>query len=298
MRRDAPRRCGGLVLVGVGRDRTWSAAERGGVRLTGQTGSMQHGEEALPGGNVSGGVVRIGDTVRRPTGPWTPAVHALLAHLHAVGFRAAPRPLGIDDQGREVLTFIPGQAAWPDRLSLLEPAHQLARVARVIRDFHDAVQDFTPPPDARWQVLIPADDSEIIAHHDLGPWNLVIGDDALWAFIDWDTAGPGSRLWDIAYALHGFVPLSADARLQRTDVSERLRCFVDAYGLDEAQRRELVRLLGRRTRSMHEFLRDQAALGVQPWTRLWAEGHGDIWRADAEYVELREDDWLQALLVG
>src|SRR5262249_49783642 len=42
------------------------------------------------------------DTVRRPAGPWTPAVHALLTHLHAAGFHGAPRPLGIDEHGREI----------------------------------------------------------------------------------------------------------------------------------------------------------------------------------------------------
>ncbi|MEV3913366.1 MULTISPECIES: phosphotransferase enzyme family protein [Streptomyces] len=260
---------------------------------------MQHDDEQpLPGGNVSDGVVRVGDTVRRPAGPWTPSVHALLAHLNEVGFSAAPRPLGIDDQGREVLTFMPGHVVWPDRFSLMEPARQLARVARLIRDFHDAVQDFTPPSDAHWQTLIPPEGSDIIVHNDLAPWNLVVADETRWALIDWDAAGPGSLLWDVAYAIHGFIPLSAHPDWQRPDAAERLRVFADAYGLDESERRRLVPLLGRRTRSMHDFLRDQAAQGVQPWARLWAEGHGDAWRNDAEYIEQREDQWVHALLAG
>ena len=81
--------------------------------------------------------------------------------------------------------------------------------------FHDAVAGFTPPPGARWQVLMPADGDEIIAHHDLAPWNLVMGD-GQWAFIDWDTAAPGTRLWDLAYAMHGFAPLSADPAVQQS----------------------------------------------------------------------------------
>ncbi|WP_234434242.1 phosphotransferase [Streptomyces sp. NRRL F-5126] len=100
----------------------------------------------------------------------------------------------------------------------------------------------------------------MIAHHDLAPWNLVIADDTQWAFIDWDCAGPGARLWDIAYAVHGFIPLSADTAWQRHDAADRLRVFVNAYGLDEGERRELIPLLGRRTRSMHDFLRAQALL--------------------------------------
>lgn len=163
-----------------------------------------------------------------------------------------------------------GHVVWPDRFSLLESARNLSGVAGLIRDFHDAVQGFTPPADAHWQVLIPAEGSDIIAHHDLAPWNLVVAGEAQWTFIDWDTAGPGSRLWDVAYAMHGFIPLSAHPDWQRPDAADRLRVF----------------------------LREQAARGVQPWATLWTEGHGDAWRNDAEYIEQREDRWKHALLGG
>ncbi|MDL4818410.1 phosphotransferase enzyme family protein [Actinomadura opuntiae] len=259
---------------------------------------MIEDEQPLTGGNVSAGVVRIGDTVRRPAGPWTPAVHALLSHLHDAGFRAAPRPLGIDEQGREVLTYVPGTTVWPDHFALMDGLDSVERVARLVRDFHDAVQGFTPPPDARWQVLIPPDACEIIAHHDLAPWNLVAGDDGAWAFIDWDTAAPGSRLWDLAYACQSFIPLSADPAWRRADAAVRLGVFADAYGLDERQRRELVPLLGRRARAMHDFLRAQAAAGRQPWVTLWGQGHGDTWRGNAEYIEDRQELWARALLGG
>ena len=107
------------------------------------------------GGNVSGGVLRLGDTVRRPAGPWIPAMHALLGHLHATGFHVAPRPLGLDEHGREVLTFIPGIVAWPDNFHPLDPGDRVHRVAWLIRDFHDAVTGFRPPPNARWQAPTP-----------------------------------------------------------------------------------------------------------------------------------------------
>ncbi|NUR91634.1 MAG: phosphotransferase [Nonomuraea sp.] len=251
-------------------------------------------EVPLTGGNVSDGVVRVGDTVRRPAGPWTPAVHALLAHLHGVGFRGAPKPLGIDEHGREVLSFAPGRVVWPDAFDLVEPVERLARVGRLVRDFHDASAGFTPPPDARWQELIPPDRCDLVIHHDLAPWNLVIGDE--YVLIDWDTAAPGSRLWDVAYALHGFVPLSAHPDWQQRDMAARVRVFADAYGLGEGDRRELLPLLARRTRSMHDFLREQAARGAQPWAGLWARGHGEVWRDDAEYIERRAAQWERALL--
>jgi aminoglycoside phosphotransferase (APT) family kinase protein len=256
---------------------------------------MSGTEIPLSGGNVSSGVVRVGDTVRRPAGPWTPAVHALLAHLHLAGFHGAPRPLGVDERGREVLTFIPGTVAWPGGFRQLNGDGQLRRAARLIRDFHDAVAGFTPPPGAQWQVLMPADGDEIIAHHDLAPWNLIIAEHG-WAFIDWDGAAPGTRLGDLAYAMHGFAPLSADPALKRDDAGRRLRLIADAYGLTEAQRLDIVPLLARRTRAMHAFLAREAARGTQPWARLWQEGHGDAWDADTSYIAQREARWHQALL--
>jgi Ser/Thr protein kinase RdoA (MazF antagonist) len=255
---------------------------------------MSDVEIPLVGGNMSGGVVRVGDTVRRPAGPWTPAVHALLEHLHAVGFRGAPRPLGLDGRGREVLTYMPGTVPWPD-LRLVGPEDGLRRVARLVREFHDAVADFVPPPDARWQALIPPEGTAIIAHHDLAPWNLVVHEDRS-AFIDWDVAAPGSREWDVTYAMRGFVPLSANPAYRRDDAPARLRVFADAYGLTADERETIVPMLARRAAAVHDFLRDQARLGVSPWARHWREGHGEAWRADAEYIAALEGRWREALL--
>ena len=142
---------------------------------------------------------------------------------------------------------------------------------------------------------MPADGDEIIAHYDLAPWNLVIGDRE-WAFIDWDVAAPGTRLWDLAYAMHGFAPLSADRAYQREDAGRRLRLIADAYDLSERQRLDIIPLLARRTRAMYDFLLQQAARGTQPWTRLWNEGHGDAWQADAAYIVARQQQWHEALL--
>ena len=205
------------------------------------------------------------------------------------------QPLGIDERGREVLSFVPGTVPWPDRFDLLEPRQRLAQAAKLIREFHDAVTGFVPPAAARWQVLIPAEEEcEIIAHHDLAPWNLVVG--PRWAFIDWDLAAPGTRLWDVAYAVHGFVPLSANPRWQHRDAGSRVRVFADVYRLDESQRCELVRMLARRTRAMHEFLARQAKARVQPWAGMWDTGHGDAWQADADYIEAHQTAWAAALL--
>ena len=59
----------------------------------------ESGETLLAGGRTTAGVVRIGDTVRRPPGPQSEFVAALLRGLRLAGFDAAPAPLERDDQG-------------------------------------------------------------------------------------------------------------------------------------------------------------------------------------------------------
>jgi hypothetical protein len=126
-------------------------------------------EQALPG-NATTGVVRVGSTVRRPAGPWTDTVDTFLAHLHDVGFSGAPRPLGRDEQGRQVLEYLAGE------VGTAEPhytARELGEIGRLLRDFHQASAEFVPPADARWGTVIAADRIELIGHHDPAPWNLV-----------------------------------------------------------------------------------------------------------------------------
>jgi hypothetical protein len=248
-------------------------------------------EEALLDGNVSIGVVRIGDTVRRPATQSSKSVDALLQHLREVGFEGAPRALGYDEMGRQVLSFVEGLVD-PDPSDL--DLSRLVEVGQVIRRFHDASSTFSAPADAVWNVVIAPDKEDLICHHDLAPWNLVRSHTQL-TFIDWDHAGPGSRLWDLAYAAHGFVPLSPDASISDEVAGRRLAALVEGYGLDAEERGLLVDLLGARIRSMYELLRSGHDTGVQPWSRLWNEGHGAVWLADADYVDGRRSTWVSAM---
>jgi len=246
-------------------------------------------EERLIGGNVSDAVVRIGNTVRKSATAGTPAIDAFLAHLNAAGFAGAPRTMGIDAQGRHVVEYIPGQLAH-DLPPMTVP--ELGRIGRLIRELHDASASIVPPADAVWNVAIPPDREELICHHDLAPWNLV-RDGARWVFIDWDGSGPGSRLWDLAYAAHGFVPLGAGG--DPTHDAGRLRALVDGYGLDAEQRRALPPLVVDHTRAMFDLLEDGARTGRQPWARLHAEGHAGHWGPAADYIERNQDAFAEAI---
>lgn len=239
--------------------------------------STTDGEEVLRGGNLSV-VVRVGDTVRRPTGPWTPTIHALLRHLEARGFDGAPRVHGIDDEGREILDFVPGAMAWPD-MGALATDDGLARAADLLRRYHDAVADFVPPADATWQLdEMRADgerhlggESPIVCHNDCAAWNLVMGDDR-WAFIDWDVAGPRPRLWDVAYAVRGMVLVDHEC-----DVRHRVDVLATSYGLGVTERRRLPEIVLARIQSSIDHMRTRAEAGIEPWATMWAGGHGASW---------------------
>jgi hypothetical protein len=249
-------------------------------------------EQPLTGGNVAGTVVRVGSTVRKPAGFWSASVDALLRHLEAVGYDGAPRSHGFDREGRHVLEYVTGDVVMPFR-----PADHLAAVRRVgalARDFHDASAEFVPPGDARWNVAISPDADDLVVHHDLAPWNLVCGS-GRWVFIDWDGCGPGSRLWDLAHAAHGFVPLAPGT--PPAVAAQRLAALADGYGLDETGRRGLADLLVPRIMSMYDLLHDGHRSGTQPWARLWSEGHGKVWLADAEFTR-RHLEALRAALLG
>ncbi len=128
---------------------------------------MDDREIPLAGGNLNPSVVRVGETVRRTAGPWTPAVHSLLRYLAGVGY-PAPVPFGIDDRGREVLSFVDGVAVHPDHVELMAHLPALTRAASLIADYHDAQQHFIPPADAQWQNngRDPSGSEEVLAHND------------------------------------------------------------------------------------------------------------------------------------
>ncbi|MGN9809396.1 phosphotransferase enzyme family protein [Micromonospora sp. BQ11] len=180
------------------------------------------GDEEPLTGNATTGVVRVGDTVRRPVGPWTGSVDAVLEYLWAVGFAGVPRPLGRDEQGRQVVEYVPGEVgAESGTYSMTE----LFSIGRMLADLHTALAGFVPPPGAVWNRLIPPDREEMICHNDVAPWNLVRSGRG-WVLIDWDAAAPGSRLWDLAYAAQSMAGLRADRPVG--EPAARLRAFVDA----------------------------------------------------------------------
>lgn len=143
-------------------------------------------EQPLTGGRMTAGVVRVADTVRRPASEFSAFTADLLELLADKGFTAAPKYLGQDESGRDVLTYLEGWV--PDRYQRWSD-RQVAAAGALLRAFHDATRDSHL-----------AAGRQVVCHHDPAPTNFVFTDDLPVALIDFDLAEPGDPLEDLGYA--------------------------------------------------------------------------------------------------
>jgi hypothetical protein len=201
------------------------------------------GDEILLEGGGRTRVHRRGGTVVRDAGPWTPAVHALLRHLEAAGFAAAPRLVGsgFEASGRETLTYIEGEFTQPGPWSL----DGAAAVGALLRDLHQATASFRPPPGAvwfPWHGRHLGGPGQVFGHCDAGPWNIVARRGLPVALIDWETAGPVDPLTELAQVcwlnakLHDDIVAGREGLPPVAERARQLAAIVDAYGLSARQR--------------------------------------------------------------
>lgn len=257
---------------------------------------MAQVEIPLTGGDVTEGVVRVGDTVRRPIGEHSPLVHVVLRHLEAVGFEGAPRFLRLDHRGREVLTFVEGEVAgrpWP---SWVADQDRAASVARLLRRLDDAMVPLGLPIDACSPTRLaplptdePADPApSFLGHLDVTPENTIFRDGEAFALIDFDLVRPATRVDSVGNLLlwwAGWMPVEDREPVMRgIEATTRGRLLVDAYGLDPELRAHVLPVAIRTAgRSWHR-MRDRAARLGGGWARMWDEGIGDQIR--------RREQWL------
>jgi Ser/Thr protein kinase RdoA (MazF antagonist) len=208
-------------------------------------------------GRTTIGVVRIGDTVHRPLNERSTFVHEVLMHLERRGFDGAPRFLGVDGAGREILSYIAGSV--PPELGPFSD-HQLAAAARLLRQLHDATLD-CPLRDGH----------EVVCHGDASPCNCVFVDGMPAAFIDFDAAHPGSRLDDLGYAAWLWIDIGNDD-LPVDRQGRRIADVFRSYGVDPACAIDAIALAQR------ALAERAASLGVREWSnecRAWVEHNRD-----------------------
>lgn len=231
---------------------------------------------------IAGGpdrVVRRGKYVLRKTGPWTPTVHALLAHFERLGVRGAPRARGLTAGGCERVSFVEGTTiVWPEKWpSGMQSDEYLRDVAQLVRLLHDASETFRPPSDAIWQEQpLTLSHGDIICHNDLGPWNTVTRGNRPVAIIDWDMAAPGTRDWDVALALWHWVPLYDDNEILEwgwatvPDRRHRIEVFSAAYGI-ETPRDQLLKTIRKRQVATLRTIRWAQSNPNLPGADVWVD---------------------------
>ncbi|WP_420111208.1 phosphotransferase [Pseudactinotalea sp.] len=219
-------------------------------------------------------------------------MHQLLQELERRGFSHAPRYLGTDGEGREVLTFVPGEVAgrpWP---AWVGDDSRAESVARLLRLYDDAAEQVGVPA---WAVeasdpprLPSAGPATLIGHRDITPENVVFRDDEAAALIDFDLARPAARVEEVANLLLWWGPWMHPSDRQEAvsavDPFARGALLVDAYGLDDDGRRRLLPVSREIAElSWHGMKRRADTLGGG-WRRMWNDGIGD--------VILRRQEWL------
>jgi hypothetical protein len=253
-------------------------------------------EVTLVGGN-SNRVTRLGATVRRDTGPHTRAVHALLRHLERVGFTGSPRLVGVEGR-REVLSFIDGEAGTYPINPAVQTSEALDTSVDLLQRFHDATEGLVLP-DGWVDHQVAGTTSEVICHWDPAPYNIIYKQSCAVGLVDFDNAGPGRRIDDIAYLAYRLAPLCADANLRpagwapSVDRLERLRRILRRY--PSAHRTLIPDLVVERLDRMKQWILERSAAGDSTVEVHIRENHVGIYAADQDFITSNRDTILSAL---
>lgn len=257
--------------------------------------------ERMPAGDVTEGVVRVGGTIRRPHQPQSFAVADYLDWLEDAGFEGSPRFLGRDSEGRDVLTFVPGNCAGPVPERWVQSEDLLASVGRLLRRLHTASagflprdHPFPPRPDTRT-----GDPAALVCHLDVTPQNVVVRDGQAVGLVDFDLAGPSTALKDsLNTAMHWVAlrdPADAWPGWERLDPFRRLRIFADAYGWTEHERRRLPRFGVEAAQLSFQRMEYNARTLGGGWARMWDEGVGGLIERRAAWLEANATRLMRAL---
>ena len=225
-------------------------------------------------------VVRHGDRLYRPGRPWSQSVQRLLEHIRRAGFEGAPEPFGLD-AGHEVLGWVEGEVKDLNGLDLDPSA--LRAVARLLRRYHDAAAGFDPSG-LVWQ--FPAEQPvEVVLHGDAAPYNCVFRGGVPVAWIDFDTARPGPRLHDVAYAAYRFCLIREPLVALGAQDAERVLAFADAYGLSREEKTRLPETMVERLRWLVALIRERGAAGDPAFAAHLSDGHTELYAGHADVIE-------------
>ncbi|MEU6228734.1 phosphotransferase [Streptomyces sp. NPDC047042] len=262
--------------------------------------------EALVGGMANAGAIfRRGTLVERPAPRNAHALHAYLLALKEHGFDAAPTPVGLTEDGREQLTFIPGDVALPPFADWAMTRTALESVGRLLRRLHEAGAAVEIDTGAGWPGdLADPEGGTMLCHNDVCPENVVFRDGSAAALIDFDMAAPGRPLWDVAMTARYWIPLLDPASAAPSypsssglDAPVRLRILADSYGLTPQDRAELPDVIEQATEVCRTFVARRVADGDPVYVQALAERGGwERWDRIQTWLGERREMFTEALL--
>lgn len=260
--------------------------------------------EGLVGGMANAGAVfRRGAWVDRPAPRHARALHAHLLALEEYGFDAAPTPVGLTADGREQLTFLPGDVALPPFPSWVLTTTALESVGVLLRRLHEAAAGIAVDTDVAWpQDLADPEGGTVVCHNDVCPDNVVFRDGRAAALIDFDLAAPGRPLWDVAMAARYWIPMldpeSAAALYPAgLDAPARLRILADSYGLSAGERAELPGVIEQATEVCRAFVARRVADGDPVYLQALADRGGwERWERVRAWLTGHRETFTVALL--
>ncbi|WP_026695481.1 phosphotransferase [Peribacillus kribbensis] len=253
-------------------------------------------EERLTGGNVSI-VTRLGNTVRREIKAGSSRIHKLLKHLEDKGFSYSPKFLGIDEKGREILSFIEGEAGNYPLKEYMWSNDVLKEIAGMLRRYHDSVSDLSW--EAGWKPLDHTPHPfEVLCHNDFAIYNIIFKNERPVGIIDFDVAAPGPRLWDIAYTLYTCVPLSryslshsgCDSSELAGRRKERVRLFFEAYG--GGMQENWLEMVLNRLEGLCKTMTRKANEGDPAFQKMIEEGHLEHYQKDIDFIREHGIEWV------
>jgi len=144
-------------------------------------------EVPLTGGHTTSGIVKVGQTVRRPHKPAHEFRNTLLKWLEDRGFAGAPRHLGTDEQGRDIFDWIEGYILPRE---LMYTAEQIHAGARMLANLHQVTATYPG-----------TGNGTVVLHGDAKPRNMVFSGPNGWpvALIDFDNATIGTPAGEQAW---------------------------------------------------------------------------------------------------
>lgn len=177
---------------------------------------MNQEETPFTSGESNQKVVKVGNTVRKEPSENSELVRKVMTILSSNNFQYSPKYLGIDQKGREKMTYIEGEQMNHTEITI----DLMKQTLEVLKQFHDILS-----------ISELSGGQETVLHTDYAPWNLIVRKGKLVGIIDFDKIKPGKRIYDVVYICWNLLDIgSEDSNFTDEEIFRYLPVLVDAYG--------------------------------------------------------------------